>query len=253
MRVRARSADVDVVDTTRAMLVWEPRRVTPSYAVPVADLRAEASPSSSEPTPVPEGALHPGIPFAAHTCEGEALDLLVGGARLAGAGFRPGDPDLAGYVILDFGAFDAWFEEDMRLVSHPREPYHRVDVRPTSRKIRIELDGVVLAESGHPTIVFETGLPTRYYLPREDVRAELVPSSRRTACAYKGHASYFSVEGHADWAWSYPEPLDGASQLAGLVAFYDDTMDVFIDGERREAADTSIAKAILAYGMGPAD
>lgn len=254
MRVRARSGGRDVVDTTRAMLVWEPRRVVPSYAVPADDLRADLTPSAADPVDVPDGALHPGIPFAAHTCEGEAVDLLVDGERLTAAGFRPHDPDLEGYVVLDFRAFDAWFEEDMELVSHPREPYHRVDVRPTSRSVRIELDGVVLADSAHPVLVFETGLPMRFYLPREDVVAELTPSSRRTACAYKGHAAYFSIDGHPDLAWSYPEPLDGATELTGLIAFFDDNLDVFLDGRLRVPPRTSIADAILKeFGIKPTD
>ena len=245
MRVRVATADRQVADTTGAVLVWEPRRVVPSYAVPVADLRAELTPSRAEPAPVPDGVLHPGIPFTAHTAAGEPVDLLVDGVRLAGAGFRPHDAELEGYVVLDFRAFDAWYEEDFRLLSHPREPYHRVDVRPTSRTVRIELDGTVLAESSRATLVFETGLPMRFYLPREDVRAELVPGTLRTACAYKGRAVYFSAAGRADLAWSYPEPLDGAADLAGLIAFFDDTLDVFLDGHRREPPNTAVAEAIL--------
>jgi uncharacterized protein (DUF427 family) len=206
----------------------------PSYAVHVADLRGELTPSSLPSIPAPDRILDPGTPFAAHSCAGEAVDLLLGDTRFAGVGFRPEDPDLAEYVVLDFWAFDGWFGEDDRLMAHPRDPYHRVDVRKSSRTVRLELDGVVLAESNRPTLVFETSLPTRFYLPPEDVLVELTPTERRTACAYKGQASYFSAVGYTDFAWSYAEPLDGATPLAGLIAFLDDKLDVFIDGQHRE-------------------
>jgi uncharacterized protein (DUF427 family) len=245
MRVRVASGDQEIVDTTRAVLVWEPRRVVPSYAVPVEELRAELAASPAAAVPVPDDLLHPGIPFAAHSCPGESVDVLVGAGRLTAAGFRPDDPDLAGYVVLDFAAFDSWFEEDERLVAHPREPYHRVAVRPSSRQVRIELDGVVLAESSRPTLVFETSLPMRYYLPRDDIVAGLEPSELRTACAYKGEAVYYSVGGHPDLAWSYPEPLVEATQLAGLIALWDDHLDVFIDGKPRERRRNAIADTML--------
>jgi uncharacterized protein (DUF427 family) len=161
----------DVVDTTRALLVWEPRRIVPSYAVPVDDLRAEVAPGGEAAADV-EGILHPGIPFAVHTAPGEPV--LVGGR----AGFRL--DGLPGYVVLDFAAFGAWFEEDEQVFGHPRDPFHRVDVRRSSRPLRIELDGVVLAETTNTRMLFETNLPTRFYIPREDVAVALLPSARRS-------------------------------------------------------------------------
>ncbi|MEV6281916.1 DUF427 domain-containing protein [Kribbella sp. NPDC051770] len=235
MRVRVRDGELLVADTVRAMLVWEPRRIVPSYAVPVADLRAGLTASSLPSIPAPDRILDPGTPFAAHSCPGEAVDLVVGRTRFAGAGFRPEDTELASYLVLDFRAFEEWYGEDDRLFAHPRDPYHRVDVRPSSRTVRIEADGVLLAESNHPVLVFETSLPTRYYVPLDDVVAELTPSERTSECAYKGRASYFSTAGYRDLAWTYPAPLDGATPLAGLVAFLDDKLDVFIDGEPRRA------------------
>ena len=181
--------------------------------------------------------LDPSIPFAVHTAEGQAVDLLAGGRTRPGAGFRAADPDLAGYVILDFGAFDAWYEEDELNVAHPRDPFHRIDVLASSRHVRLELDGQVLAESSRPMLLFETMLPTRYYLPREDVRAALVPSPTRTYCAYKGQASYWSAvlggDQLTDIAWSYAEPLHDATRVRDLVAFFDERIDVTLDGERR--------------------
>jgi uncharacterized protein (DUF427 family) len=247
-RIRAELGGGTVVDSTAAVLVWEPRRIVPSYAVPVADVRATLVPAAPQESDVPGGVsmpdlsrrpvLDPSVPFACHTTAGEAVDLEVKGATRASAGFLPADPDLAGQVLLDFRAFDAWYEEDAVNVAHPKDPFKRIDVLPSSRHVRVELDGVLLAESDRPRILFETHLPPRYYLPREDVRVELRPSSTTTWCAYKGQASYLSpVIGDgpvADLAWTYLEPQHDAVPVQGLVAFFDERVDVEIDGVRKE-------------------
>jgi uncharacterized protein (DUF427 family) len=168
----------------------------------VDDVHAELSPRQgqvADDRPI----LDPRVTFAAHSTDGQSFDVVVGDRALAAAAFRPDDPALHGLVLLDFHAFDTWYEEDEPLVGHPRDPYHRVDVRRSSRHVRIELDGRVLAESSSPSLVFETNLPTRYYLPREDVRVELRPSELRTHCPYKGEASYWSVDGEEDLVWAY--------------------------------------------------
>jgi len=248
-RIQAVLGGETVVDSTRAVLVWEPRRIVPSYAVPTEDVRGELVPTG------PAGAgpgedvgvaltdvtalrvLDPRVPFAVHSTEGETVDVHAAGQGRPGAGFRPADPDLAGLVILDFGAFDAWYEEDEQNVAHPRDPFHRIDVLPSSRQVRLELDGQVLAVSSRPVLLFETMLPTRYYLPRADVTAELVPSSTRTWCAYKGQASYFSasVGGRLvpDIAWTYPAPQHDAARVRDLIAFFDERIDVTLDGQQR--------------------
>jgi uncharacterized protein (DUF427 family) len=245
-RIRAELGGRTVVDSTRALLVWEPRRIVPSYAVPADDVRgdladagqAAAAPADDLGSRLPDvtdrPVLDPSIPFAVHTAEGQAVDV----PGRPGAGFRPADADLAGYVVLDFTAFDAWYEEDQRNVAHPRDPFHRVDVLPSSREIRLELDGHVLAESSRPMLLFETMLPTRFYLPREDVKAELTPTSTHTYCAYKGQASYWSVSAGGrtltDVAWTYNEPLHDAAEVRGLVAFFNERVDVVLDGERQD-------------------
>ena len=138
-------------------------------------------------------------------------------------------------MLLQFEAFDAWYEEDERNVAHPRDPFHRIDTLHSSRHVLVELDGVTLAESTRPCLLFEPPLPVRCYLPREDVRTDLLtPSDTRTACAYKGRASYLSAAGADDVAWFYPEPLREAAEVAGRIAFFDERADVVIDGERRE-------------------
>jgi uncharacterized protein (DUF427 family) len=252
-RVRALLDGRPVTDSTRAVLVWEPRRVLPSYAVPAEDLRGELVPGSGAPpekgAPADAPILHGGHPFGIHSTEGDALGIRVGGATLDDAAFRPADPDLAGYVVLDFHAFDTWYEEDDAIVAHPRDPFHRVDIRQSSRTVRIELDGELLAESSRPHMVFETSLPVRFYLPRADVRPDLRPAEKRSYCAYKGEAYYVALEvkggTREDLAWSYDNPLPDAAALEGLVAFFDEKVDVSLDGTRRDAAPTGLAATIV--------
>jgi uncharacterized protein (DUF427 family) len=246
-RIRAELGGRTVVDTTGAALVWEPRRVVPSYAVPRSDVDGDLVPASIDDAAGPTGAgfslsdvtnllvLDPRVPFAVHTTEGLAVDLDAAGQHRPAAGFLPGDPDLAGLVVLDFAAFDAWYEEDEQNVAHPRDPFHRIDVLPSTRRVRVELEGQVLAESTRPMLLFETLLPTRYYLPRADVTAELAASPTRTWCAYKGQASYFSVTVAGrevpDLAWTYEDPRHDAIQVRDLVAFFDEKIDVVVDGK----------------------
>lgn len=241
-RVRALVAGDEVVDSTRVVLVWEPQRVVPSFAVPIEDVRGElvSAPPASEDGATPP-VLHPGIGFAHHSTDGEALSLQVAGATREGVAFAPADPDLAGYAILDFHGFDAWLEEDESLIGHPRDPFHRIDMRRSSREVRVERDGALLAQSRRAVLLFETSLPTRFYLPPEDVVAELRPSDRRTICAYKGHASYWSLDAGENLAWTYEDPLPEAAPVSGLVAFFDELVDVSLAGERRERPRTHFA------------
>ena len=237
-RIRATLGDDTVIDSTRAMLAWEPRRVVPSYAVPEDGL--ELAPGAAGEAAGDAGlrlgehrVLDPSIPFGVRSTEGEPLVLRHGGREVEA--FRPADPAFAGYVIVDFAGFDAWYEEDERNLSHPRDPFHRIDIVHSSRHVRIELDGQVLAESSAPYLLFETMLPVRCYLPPEDVRTELLePSDKLTYCAYKGEAHYFSAPGEPDVAWHYPAPLREAAEVTDRIAFFNERLDVVIDGERLE-------------------
>ncbi len=239
-----------IVNTTRAVLIWEPRRFIPAYAVPVEDVTAQLQLSARESATGAAGAgyslpgregppvLTPRDPFQMHTADGESMDLVTATARREAVGFRLSDPDLSGYVVLDFDGLDEWYEEDEPLVKHPRSPFTRIDLRQSSRNVRIELDATVLAETTSAMLVFETGLPVRYYLPRADVRVGLIPSQTRSACAYKGVASYWSAEvGDTlieDLAWTYQAPLREVTDLVDLICFFDEKSDLILDGVARE-------------------
>lgn len=234
-RIRVRLGGDPVADTDEAILVWEPRRVVPTYAVPRTALTAQLVPAGGDngEDEIP-GFLDPSVPFTAHTCPGTAFDVIAGDETGAAAAFQPDDAQLAGYLILDFATFE-WREEDEPIVSHPHDPFHRIDVRHSRRHLRIALDGRVLAETRSPSLLFETGLPTRYYLPREDVITPLELSDTVTYCAYKGRASYYSVPGGpADLAWAYHEPLLDAVPVRDRICFFDEHVDVFVDGECAE-------------------
>jgi uncharacterized protein (DUF427 family) len=232
-RVRAQAADETVADSRAALLVWEPNRAVPVYAFPAAGVRADLLADSANPVPDAHGG---GATF---------YTLTAGDDPVENAAWRYADPDLAGHVALSWEAFDRWLEEDDEVFGHPRDPWHRVDGRRSSRHVRVEIDGAVVAESRRPTIVFETGLPTRYYLPHTDVRfARLVPSDTRTQCPYKGRTSgYWSVAGGpADVAWSYDFPAAAVLPIAGLVAFLDEAVDVVLDGVAQERPVTHFSR-----------
>ena len=147
-------------------------------------------------------------------------------------------PDPAEYFapLADYAAFywekmDAWYEEDEEVIGHPHDPYHRVDVLDSSRHVTVRTNGEIIAETKRPKILFETGLPPRYYIPPEDVREDLlVPSETKTVCPYKGIASYRSVEAGGetvdDLVWYYPEPLPEAQKVRDHLCFYGEKVDL---------------------------
>jgi uncharacterized protein (DUF427 family) len=236
-RVRALHGGDVVADSTAAVLVWEPRRVVASYAVPEGDVSAELVPADDPggATGGPDGppVLDPRVPFSVHTTAGDVLSVRLPDGTLAeGAAFRLQDPP--GLVVLDFAAFD-WLDEDEPLVSHPRDPYHRIDVCRSGRTVRIEAGGRLLAESARARWLFEGAFPfARHYLPREDVAVPLVRHDALvTACAYKGVATYWSVADDpalAGIAWSYEDPLHDAEQVRDMVCFFTERLDLSIDG-----------------------
>jgi uncharacterized protein (DUF427 family) len=244
-RVRAAVGGEVVVDSTRAVLVWEPQRVVPAYAVPREHIRGRLLPAPATAAPpgphgfqLPDGqtVLDPSVPFTVHTTDGEPLSLRTASDTRHGVAFRPADADLHGLVLLDSAGFDAWYEEDEHVDGHARDPFHRIDILPSSRAVRVELDGAVLAESARALLLFEHPvLPVRCYLPPDDIRVPLQPSPTRTRCTYKGEATYWSLDagGHTihDLAWSYENPRAEAARIAGLVSFFNERVDISLDGE----------------------
>jgi uncharacterized protein (DUF427 family) len=234
-RVRGYAGERLFVDTRDARLVWEPRRVGPVYAVPVADLDAElVPPTTPDDTPgrLPrEMGPHD---FRWHASPGQACSIRVDGATFDRAAFRPEDPDLAGCVVVDFAPF-SWKEEDEDVVGHPRDPFKRIDVRRSSRHVVVSLGDVVLADSHAPRILAEGSLPLRWYLPRADVRLDLLTrTDTTTTCPFKGRASYWSYEpaGEAgrDLAWTYERPLPKAEAVREHVCFWNERTDITVDG-----------------------
>ncbi len=232
-RLRVYLDDQLIADTVGGLLIWEPRRIVPMYAIPESDFSAQLRPADASALS-DEPVLTPANPFGAHTCPGSVFDVSVGRTRRPAAAFVAEDPDLAGYVILDFSAFQ-WREEAEQIVAHPHDPFKRIDTLASTRHIRIESEGHLLAESSDSMLLFETLLPVRFYLPRSDIVADLEPTDTVTYCAYKGRASYYSVpDGPTDVAWTYHEPLLDAAPVRDRIAFFDERVDVVVDGQRRQ-------------------
>ena len=226
-RVRAYVAGTVVADTVRPWLVWEDRPY-PAYYVPVADVRTELLHGTGSSR------------VSEQRGEGHTFDLHVLGRTVRGAAWHYPDspePRLRDLIRLRWEAMDAWFEEDEQVFVHPRDPHTRIDVLSSSRHVRVECNGVVLAESRQPRLLFETGLPVRFYLPLPDLRMDLmVPSETVTRCPYKGTASYWSVElgqrVERDLVWTYTTPLAEVAKIAGLAAFWNERVDLYVDGDR---------------------
>jgi uncharacterized protein (DUF427 family) len=143
---------------------------------------------------------------------------------------------LKGYISFKWDAMEAWFEEEEEVFVHARDPYKRVDVMPSSRHVRVVIAGETVAETRRPSLLFETSLPTRYYLPREDVRMDLLePTDLTTRCPYKGIASYWSVKigNHVskNVVWSYPDPIPENPKIKNLMCFFNERVDLYVDGQ----------------------
>jgi uncharacterized protein (DUF427 family) len=231
-RVRAFLGGEVVVDTARPTLVWE-APYYPTYYFPLADVRAELRPDG--------GSLH-----SPSRGDGRTFTVRAGRREAPGAAMRYEDSPIAelrDLVRLDWQTMDAWFEEDEEVFTHPRDPYTRVDILASSRHVRVEVGGATIAESASPRLLFETGLPARYYLPKTHVRLDLlIPSATVTHCPYKGQAEYWSVPSpdgvQADLAWSYRTPLPESQKIAGLIAFYNEKIDIYVDGVVQERPST---------------
>jgi len=226
-RIRAYLGGELVADTTRPLLVWE-KPAYPTYYFPAADVRVGLLTTDEDGAQSPRR--DDGIPYT----------VIAGGKQARRAALRfegSSREELRDTIRLEWAAMDAWFEEDDQVFTHPRDPYTRIDILSSSRSVRVEADGVVIAETTKPTLLFETGLPTRYYIPRTHVRIEMLAiSDTVTHCPYKGEAEHWSLrlgEGLLDVAWSYPAPLPESARIAGLLAFYPAKVELYVDGVRQ--------------------
>jgi uncharacterized protein (DUF427 family) len=226
-RVRAMLENHVVLDTTKALYVWEWPNY-PQFYVPLDDVDPSVLVDEDHAQHVHRGHTQLYSLVVGDTVRPSAVRVYVD-ATVEG---------LAGTARFEWDALDSWFEEDEEVFVHPRNPYTRVDALRSTRQVRVELDGVVLAESSSPVMVFETGLPTRYYLNRTDVDfTHLKRTDTVTSCPYKGRTTdYWSVqigaEEHADLAWSYDFPTRQLLPITGLVAFYNEKLDIVLDGVR---------------------
>lgn len=224
--IRGRLGGETVVDSTHPRLLHESGRLPVLY-FPEGDVRTDLL----RPSPTQEE----------DELKGTARfwSLAAGERTIEDAAWSFDRAELGGLIAVRWDALDEWLEEDEQAVKHPRDPYHRVDVRASSRQVSVSLEGEPLAESSATKLLFETGLPPRFYLPADDVRRDVLePADRRSACAYKGEASYWSVRVgerlEPDLAWTYREPLHDAEPVRDMIAFFNERVDLDVDGERWE-------------------
>ena len=224
-RIRAVVDGHTVLDTTSALYVWE-SPTYPQYYIPAADIDPAALVDEEHEQKLSRGTARVHGLRVGDTVRPSAL-RIYGDTALLG---------LAGMARVEWNAVDAWYEEDEQVFVHPRDPYTRVDALRSTRHVRVELDGTLLAESTSPVLVFETGLPTRYYLNRTEVDfTHLSPTATVTACPYKGTTggywtAHVGEQAYPDIAWTYVFPTRQLLPIAGLVAFYNEKVDLTVDG-----------------------
>lgn len=238
-RVRAYLGGVAVADSTRVLLLLETAHL-PVYYFPADDVRTDLLEPTDKRTTCP------------YKGDASYWTVRVGDRVAANAVWSyqdplPGREDIKGYLAFYWHKMDGWFEEDDEVYVHPRDPYKRVDVLHSSRHVRVELEGETVADTRRPRLLFETSLPTRYYIPKADVRMDLLePTEKVTQCPYKGKASYWSarVGGKVveDIAWSYPFPIPECPKIEGLVAFYNEWADIWVDGQLQPRPTTPWSK-----------
>jgi uncharacterized protein (DUF427 family) len=229
-RVRAFFDNQLLADSQKVLLVYETKR-PPAYWFPTSDVRMGLLVRQEPAAGVASGTVR----WRSNTGGSRVEDNLAWSyAEPAGE-----QAPLVGHIAFHWNAVDAWYEEDEEIFVHPRDPYSRVDTVHSSRQVRVEVDGQVVAETNRPVLLFETGLPTRYYIPKLDVRMDLLDATDTvTHCPYKGAASYWSLrvgdKTYPDFVWSYPSPIPELPKIENLLCFYNEKVDLYIDGEKQE-------------------
>jgi uncharacterized protein (DUF427 family) len=242
-KVRCVFAGETIAESTHVIVLRAvgKRRAIPIYYFPLEDVRMDLLTANGEVKQDDHIGEMSYYDLAADGRTAEAAAWMYGEPHNTAEGFEAGDaPDLRGYVAFAWNKLDAWFEEDEEVFFHARDPYKRVDCLPSSRHIKVSIAGEVVADTTRPVLLFETGLITRYYIPKADVRQEFLrPTDKVTRCPYKGRAAYYSVaigdQVFEDIAWWYPTATPECVKVAGgYIAFYDENCDVEIDGVLQE-------------------
>lgn len=238
-----------IADSRSALLLRGQGRIA-VYYFPAADVRVEkleAAPPGSEVAGQGEG------PWPEPPQGAKIFTVRAGRAVAENAAWQVQEPpegqaELKGHIAFVWQEMDAWYEEEEQVRVHPHDPYHLIDVRPSSRHVRVVVAGQLVAETRRPVLLFETGLPVRYYIPKMDVRMDLLtPSDKTTHCAYKGTAPHYSLtldDKTVDHiAWHYPFPNPEYAPIQNLVAFYQERIkEFYVDGERLEDGEIFGAK-----------
>ena len=229
--VRVKFNGETIADSRHAVLLRE-TNLLPVYYFPKEDVRVDLM----EPTD-----RHSTCPY-----KGEASywTIRVGDRVAENTVWSYVDPlpdrqDIREYMAFYWNRVDAWFEEEEEVFVHPRDPHKRVDTMPSSRHVEVKINGVTIADTRSPRLLFETHLPTRYYIPMEDVCMDLLtPTETHTRCPYKGIASYWTArvgdEELKDIVWSYPDPIEECPKIEGLLCFFNEKVDIVVDGEPQE-------------------
>lgn len=248
--IRGRLGGVQIAETRAPVLVWQ-GQFPPVYGLPHAAI-ADGVLQPSAHTEYPGSWFYgPKVPVRVR------YDVTGGGNTLPGAAWSLDDPAVADLVVLTWepGLIE-WTEEDEPVTAHPRDPHKRVETIRSSRHVEVAVEGVVLARSDAPVLLFETGLPTRYYLPRDDVAFDLLtPTDNSSVCPYKGTAdAYWSYPGPpelANVAWSYSDPFRAIDQVADRISFYNEIVDITVDGEMLERPHSPFSDAKTRPGAEP--
>jgi uncharacterized protein (DUF427 family) len=228
-RVRAFFDNQLLADSQQVLLVFETKR-PPVYWFPMADVRMNLLVQKEPASGTPSGTVH----WRSNT-GGRTADNLAWSYSEPAGDLAP----LEGHIAFYWNAVDSWYEEDEEVFVHPRDPYTRVDTVHSSRHVRVEVDGQVVAETNRPVLLYETGLPTRYYIPKLDARMDLLHATDTvTHCPYKGAASYWSLhlgdKTYRDFVWAYPYPIPEIPKIENLLCFYNEKVDIYVDGVLQE-------------------
>jgi len=228
-RIRAIANGKTIADSLCAMLLLESDSF-PVYYLPRDDVRMDLLERTNHRTTCP------------YKGDASYFSLKAGNRRLDNAAWSYEQPKevaekISGLIALDHDKMDHWFEEDEEVSGHPRDPHHRIDVRPSTRQVRVVFAGEEIANTRRALFLFETGLPTRYCIPPDDVRQEfLSPTRTKTICPYKGEASYWSLHARGkeanDAVWAYPDPLPECPRIEGHFCFYPEKVErIEVEGE----------------------